>query len=143
MPGGKPVTEAAGWIPTFPVMVVAPVLVTAGVPARIANESAVPSPTGAGPAAYAACEAASVPITSMTVIRAPRDHLAPRGIVFVLTAARAPRWPASVYMAGQYLLPSGAPHHSLGPAAATASGHAWRSAFPTSIRAWEPPSIPS
>jgi hypothetical protein len=42
--GGNPVTDAAGDIPTPPLIVVAPVLEITGVPARTAKLAAVPSP---------------------------------------------------------------------------------------------------
>jgi len=77
VPGGNPVTATAGAIPTSPVMVVGPVLVTAGVPARTANCAAVPSPTVAGPAAYAVGPATSMPIASVTAMPAESSNLAP------------------------------------------------------------------
>src|SRR5436853_4461543 len=67
MPGGNPVTAAPGWIPMSPVTLVAPLLVIAGVPASIANDAAVPRPTGDGPAAFA------VPLT-MLIARTSPTH---------------------------------------------------------------------
>src|SRR3989304_338771 len=78
IPGGNPVTAAAGWIPRSPVMVVAPVLVTAGVPAKTAKGAAVPSPTGAGPAAFAVRPTASMPIARGTAMPAESRTLASR-----------------------------------------------------------------
>ena len=45
VPGGNPVIEAAGHIPTSPVTTVGPKLVTAGVAARIPKLQAVPNGT--------------------------------------------------------------------------------------------------
>ena len=49
----EPVIEAAGWMPTSPVMVVAPVLVMFGVPARTAKLCPGPSIGVANPGAGA------------------------------------------------------------------------------------------
>lgn len=57
-PGGKPVTAEPGLTPRSPVTTVAPVLVTV-VPARTAKLAAVPSGTGGGDAAFAACGVAA------------------------------------------------------------------------------------
>ncbi len=57
-------------------MVVGPVLVTAGVPAKTAKGSAVPSPTVAGPAAFAVRPVASMPIARVTAMPAESSNLA-------------------------------------------------------------------
>ena len=49
IPGGNPTTAVPGLTPRLPLTVVTPVLVTV-VPARTANDAAVPRFTGAGPA---------------------------------------------------------------------------------------------
>ena len=62
-PGGNPVTAAAGLTPRSPLMMLRPVLVTWGVPARTAKLAAVPSPTGAvaATAGWAAMNMAMAP----------------------------------------------------------------------------------
>jgi len=57
-------------------MVLGPVLVTAGVPARTANDATVPSPTGAGPAAFTVCPATSMPIARLTAAPPESNNLA-------------------------------------------------------------------
>jgi hypothetical protein len=87
VPGGNPVTAVPGETPRFPVTVVPPVLVTVE-PARTANGAAVPSSTGAGPAAYAIGAAASMPRARVTNMPAESGNLAPRTRVFTV----APLW---------------------------------------------------
>ena len=78
VPGGNPVTASAGAIPRSPVIVVGPVLVTAGVPAKTANDPAVPSPRVGGPAAIAIAPVARRLIARETPAPADRNSLTAR-----------------------------------------------------------------
>jgi hypothetical protein len=75
-------------MPRSPVMLLGPVLVTFGVPARTAKDAAVPSPTVAGPAANAVGPAASIPIATATAKPAVIGRLALRIRVLIFIASR-------------------------------------------------------
>jgi hypothetical protein len=72
----NPVSAGFEYDPTSPVIVVASMLVIP-VPARTAKLPAVPRPTGVGPAAYAVCPAASIPIARVTAVPTESSNLAP------------------------------------------------------------------
>src|SRR5689334_14176151 len=71
-------------MPRSPVTMVAPVFVTAGVPARTANAAAVPRPTGDGPAALAVGAPPSRLIAKVSATLAANANVSLRnGVVIV------------------------------------------------------------